>query len=322
MNSKIMLSLATVALFAVAAEATTVDVESTNFWFTATMDVVSEGWVTPSGVATNITDGIAVDTSATDPLIYTNTTVMADGYRVKARVKFVENATLPSVPSNNNATALGALTVYDGKWYGVSDDSWVPLFGTSDPTDGTSYNVTLEFKTNDVARVRYLVDGVALTNSSGVAWINRGRQYATVSKFGVAGYGDITSLSADTVSFFEITITGEALSAYDIDATTDALNAVGGNGLPKWQSIVLGIPFDTKPYFAPIQNADANKIAFTYGNVDPDKYHTGASVAFDVLSMDSIGAAGTFVTNSVAGVAEVTAPDGVKYYKATIRITK
>ena len=321
MTNKTLLSLATVAFFATTAGA--YEVESTNYWFTAEMYVAH--WTNAESGATDLEPGIAVDKASDSPILYTPVATTNDGYRVKASVRFVENATLPSVPSNNTQAALGALTIYDGKWYAVSNACWIALYGASAPEDDTTYNVTLDFKKDGVQKlVRYSVDGTVLTNAGNVAWFPRGHDEANVTKFGVAGYGDITSLSADTVSFFEITIPEGSTNAYNIAALTpDELNRVGGNGLTKWQSLVLGLPDDnTVPYIAPAQNATTNTIAFTYGNLNP-RTDTTASVVFDVYSMPSVDGATSFATNSVNGVAEVPADsNNVKYYKVKIRITK
>lgn len=337
MANKTLLSLATIAFFATTAGA--YEVESTNYWFTAAMDVNGEGWGKPSGVATNIiAGGIAVDTAADDPLIYSQTT-SADGYRVKGTFKLYANGSAPvSVHLYDSKAPLGALTAYNGKWYGVDNNAWVEICNADavTPADGNIYDVTIDFKTNGVSHyVRYSVrsEGIGsyqvLTNSSNASgWFVRGRN-DNVAKVGFAGYGELSSLSADTVSYFEITATTEQLAAAGITgAVTEAvLNENGDNGLPKWQSLVLGLKANdssSKPFVAPVQTADSDMIGFTIGNVtSASKF--GATVKFDVIELATPTATTGDVkaSNVDAGTTASFEPSaGVKYYKIKIKITK
>lgn len=335
MSNKVLFSLATVALFAATAKADTEDtyeVVSTNVWFTAG-DSADENWTQPnSGITNWVGRTVLVDTAATDPLIYTPTaaSATADGYRVKANVKFTRCESAPTVvPTNSMSAALGALAVTTNNWYGVDGDEWVPLYGLAVPVnDETLYNVTIDFKTNGVQNlVRYTVGTTVLENSSGTAWLTRGRDDAVVTKVGIAGYGELASLSGDTVSYFDIDLTADQLAAAGIETpvTADKLGAIGANGLPKWQSFVLGLDptvATSKPYIAPIQNNSASEVTFALGGVAP---MTGYKVEYAIkeVSLPTSEVAGELTYNNANATVNVAPGDSaVKYYKIKIKITK
>lgn len=331
MTNKVLLSLATVALFAATAQA--YEVVSTNAWFTADGSADTK-WTQPnSGITNWVGSTVLIDTTATDPLIYTPTaaSATADGYRVKANVKFTRCESAPTdVPSYSESAALGALAVTPDNWYGVDGDKWVPLYGLDVPVnDETSYNVTIDFKTNGVQNlVRYTVGTTVLKNSSDTAWLTRGRN-AGVAMVGLSGYGEMASLSGDTVSYFEITANTDELAAAGItgEVTEAVLNENGANGMPRWQSLVLGLTANdssSKPFVAPVQTADSDKIGFTIGNVtSASKF--GATVKFDVIELATPTATTGEVkaSNVDAGTTASFEPSaGVKYYKIKIKITK
>ena len=339
MVNKVLLSFTMVGLLAATAKATDYEVVSTNAWFTAGGSTDSKWTATTSGTTNWVGGTVTVDSAANDPLVYTPDSSAADGYRIMANVKFTRCASVPTgVPSYSDLTALGALAVTSDNWYGVNDNSWVPLYGVGVPeNDGTAYDVTIDFKTNGVYKlVRYTVGATVLTNASGVAWLTRGRDAAGVTKVGVAGYGEMTSLSGDTVSYFEITTTATAadlVAAGIIDneatpVTEAVLNETGANDLPKWQSLVLGLNANvatSKPFVAPVQTGDAGTLGFTIGNVDVAKYGTGATVTYDVIELDTPNAStgSEKATGVAAGSTATFAPSSsVKYYKIKIKITK
>ena len=349
MVNKVLLSLATVALFAATAKATGYEVVSTNAWFTAGGSTDSKWTATASGTTNWVGGTVTVDSAANDPLVYAPAAATADGYRIKANVKFTYCASAPSdVPScgADPVAALGALAIANGTWYGVQcgeSAEWVPLYGAAVPSDNSeAVDVTLDFKTNGVQKlVRYTVGTTVLTNASGVAWLTRGRDSANVTKVGIAGYGELASLSGDTVSYFEITTTATAedlVAAGIIDdeetpVTEAVLNETGANDLPKWQSLVLGLNASdstSKPFVAPVQTGNANTLGFTIGNAEIGKYGaTGATVTFDVVACNQDGSGEIVIDQASAknvpagGTATVT-PDstGVKYYKIKIKIAK
>ena len=348
MVNKVLLSFTMVGLLAATAKAT--EVVSTNAWFTATIPTTVEAanaspWTTTAGCSVSISGGAVVDTDASKPLYYTKAEQTADGYRVKARINFTVNAsvpsTLPTINSNTARAGLMAAITRPGvtNWYGVtgSEAAWNVLSGHT-PVDGTDYDITVEFKTNaTVNLVRYSVGNtVVAADGASNGWSELGVKFSP-TLFGLAGYGTIKALSADTMSYFELTVTSDALIAGGIgtdNAATiiDDLNAEGANGLPRWESLVLGLnPMDAnaKPYAAPVQTA-GNTLGFTIGNVNTAKYGSvaeGATVTFDVLEKNNQGewveASGTATGISKDGVATVT-PDSanVKYYKIKIKITK
>lgn len=345
MTNKVLLSLATVALFAVTAEAH--EVVATNAWFSATIPTTVEAansnpWTTTAGCLVSISEGVAVDTEASKPLYYTCASQTADGYRIKARVKFTVNASapsaLPTIASENARAGIMAAITTPGvtNWYGItgSTAAWNKLDGHT-PVDGTDYDITVEFKTNaTVNLVRYSVGNTVVSaEEANNGWSQLGSKF-NPTLFALAGCGTLKSLSADTMSYFELTVTDEDLTNKGISAADAAsiladLNGYGANGLPRWESLVLGLNptiATEKPYTAPVQTANGN-IGFTIGNVNTGRYiESGATVSFEVEEYSDAACTERTATDSVSAnagsTAEVAAPGSVKYYKIKIKITK
>ena len=338
MSNKFLFSLAMTGLLVATAGAdnTTTRVESTNLLFSVTASsatISGSPWTSPtSGTASRTGSTIDVDTAASDPLKYAGTFSGATRYRVTGKMTVTLNA---SVPDNNvfGATspkaALVAVADDTNKWYGWDGYSWNYLSSLSAPSEGTEYVVSIEFfVANSKLNIKYTVGSVSQT-------LEHYSDTALPSAFsvGLAGYGSFGDFAALGFEEYEVTIPEGKLEAacaamgITDGVTADKLNALGENGLTKWESIVLGLPnSSTKPYTAPVQTNNG-KLGFTIGNVDTTKYSaSGASVIFDVYEYN-IGAQtlGTKVTDtSVAAgsTAEVDAPNSVKYYKIKVKITK
>ena len=348
MSNKFLFSLAMTGLLVATAGADeTTEVVATNVWFNATVPTTVEAanlspWTTTEGCLVSISEGVAVDTEASKPLYYTCASQTADGYRIKARVKFTVNASVPSaLPTiNSNTARAGIMAAITSpgvtNWYGItgSPAAWNVLDGHT-PVDGTDYDITVEFKTNaTVNLVRYSI-GNTVVSATGAnkGWSQLGSKF-NPTLFALAGCGTLKSLSADTMSYFELTVTAEDLTAKGISSENATsiladLNGKGANGLPRWESLVLGLDPTSetaKPYTAPVQTANGN-IGFTIGNVNTDRYITSdATVSFEVEEYSDAACTERTATSSVSAnagsTAEVAAPDSVKYYKIKIKITK
>lgn len=357
MTTKTLLSLAMVGLFAATAKVEAYEVVATNAWFTASLPesaTPGASWTKSEGCVIVVNDAVTFDTTMNAPLYWSETAKTADGYCVKSRVKVVLNATAPSecptaisesvVKGSLIPTAVAfADPSQTSSWYGLTGDSaWTQLSGCA-PLEGNMYDLMIEFKTNATHNcVRY---SAKLSSESsytvlGAGWYERsskGSGQYNPTKFGFSGSGELAALSADTVSYFEITAAAEKLVEAGIIAdagqpvTEAVLNETGANGLPKWQSLVLGLKANvatSKPYTAPVQTS-SNTLGFTIGNVDTSKYgETGATVTFDVVECNSDGTGETTIAEETAknvaagSTAEVAAPGSVKYYKIKIKITK
>jgi len=335
MNSKIMLSLATIALFVATAQAT-YTVETTNHWFSvdaSEANLSATEWIKPSGCEATVNTTINVDTAIGNPLTYTNTVLSGcSKYRITGTLTNVtRNATVPTQADFGEKLPVASLVAVaaDNKWYGwhltnAVDGAWVQLDGDGPTADGTEASFTIKVTG---ANVIYTVGSASgtLTNAKGTS---------LSGAFGLAGYGSFGDFGAVGFEEFELTVSSDNLVAAGISTNNEAailagLNADGANRLPRWQSLVLGLdPTDASavPYIAPVQTAN-NKLGFTIGNVNTSKYGvTGANVKFDVFEYSNAAAtegASHVVTNQVAGAtAEVTAPTAVKYYKIKIKIER
>ena len=345
MATKTLLSLATVSLLAFAAKADTqYTVETTNSWFSVkAADPLTSNW--SGATPTSENDLINVDTEAGSPALYTapTTAPRASRYRVTGNMTVTLNAGVPAntvFGGNSPKAALVAVAGSPNKWYGWDGDSWEDLSSedpslgiNTPPVEGDPYNVAIEFFVEDShLKIKYIVGDESCTVQHSILTT---LLPSTLTQVGLAGYGSFGDFGALGFDSVEVTIDAgkEAAvkAALGIDEgdeiTPAALNEVGKNGLTKWQSLVLGIGPNatTKPYTAPVQTAEGNKLGFAIGNYGTPL--VDGNVTFDVYECDAQGVISkekeTPVGSANAGLtAEVTAPpanDGVKYYKIKIK---
>ena len=334
MPNKVLLSLATVAFFAATAKATTV--ETTNSWFTTA--AVAVNWTGDGVVVSNGTDVVCVDTAADNAATNSISAMPSGVSNVRITGRIANLCLNASVPAEYSGTLPQAsITAVDGDtdaWYvwhctNPTQGAWVQMTGAT-PEEGNPYGITIEFKNG---YVRYAVDGTWLTNNEN-QWITNAQDFAAITKVGLAGFGQFGKVAGLTFESFEVNVNTETLtdagfSAEDAETILAGLNEKGANGLPRWQSLVLGLNptiATEKPYTAPVQTANGN-IGFTIGNVNTDKYITSdATVSFEVEEYSDAACTERTDTSSVSAnagsTAEVAAPNGVKYYKIKIKITK
>ena len=336
MSNKMLLSLATVALFAATAQATTV--ETTKPWFTTAADEAN--WTGDGVVVSNGTDVVCVDTAADNAATNSISAVPSGVSNVRITGRIANLCLSASVPAEySDPLPQASITAVDeetdASWYvwhctNETHGAWVQMTNNTALAENGSYNITIEFKNG---YVRYAVDGTWLTNNEN-PWITNAQNFAAITRVGLAGFGQFGEVAGLTFEEFEITIDPEDsdfVAKYGLDITGEsdatavkaALDAVGDNGYPKWQSIVLGLKDSaSQPYIAPVQNTDPNKVTLSLGGVSPKEDY---NVTYEVETYNSLGGVRQATTGTInAGSTVDVTPDNsaVKYYKIKIKITK
>lgn len=338
MTNKVLLSLATVALFAATAQAdaTAYAVETTNSWFTTA--AVAENWTGEGVVVSNGTGVVCVDTAADNAATNSISAVPSGVSNVRITGRIANLCLNASVPAEYSGTLpQAAITAVDEEtdaWYvwhctNTTQGAWVKMTGAT-PEEDDACNITIEFKNG---YVRYAVGGTWLPNVAN-SWITNAQNFAAITRVGLAGFGQFGEVAGLTFEEFEITIDPEDsafVAKYGLDITGEsdatavkaALDAVGDNGYPKWQSIVLGLKDSaSQPYIAPVQNTDPNKVTLSLGGVSPEEDY---NVTYEVETYNSLGGVRQATTGTInAGSTVDVTPDNsaVKYYKIKIKITK
>lgn len=329
MSNKVLLSLATVALFAATAQATNYAVETTNSWFTTVAD--ADNWTGEGVVVTNGTDVVCVDTAADNAATNSISAVPTGVSNVRITGRIANLCLNASVPAEYSGTlpqaSITAVDEATDAWYvwhctNTTQGAWVKMTGATAPVENGNYNITIEFKNG---YVRYAVGNAWLENNAN-SWITNAQNFAAITKVGLAGFGQFGEVAGLTFESFEVTVSDADLTKYGIDKAGDVatqLNERGSNGYPKWQSIVLGLKDSvSQPYLAPVQNTDPGKVTLSLGGVSPKE---GYNVTYEVETYNSLGGERQATTETInaGGTVDVT-PDNsaVKYYKIKIKITK
>lgn len=335
MTTKTLLSLATVALLAATAQATTV--ESTTEWLdvdASAANLDGTGWTKPSaGTATRDAETINVDTAIGDPLKYTKAAPSGcTSYRITGTLSSVTlNATVPTQSDFGGTLPVASLVaVADNKWYGwhltgESAGAWVALTGDGPTEDGNPASFTIKVTTN---KVSYTVG----TTVSGTFDNAKGTELSGV--VGLAGFGSFGDFSAVGLEEFEMVVPEEKVAAVTramgiSDMKAETLNTEGANGLTVWESIVLGLDSPAAvPYTAPVQVPDEDGktyLGFKIGNANAADYGVSGSTA--KFTVYECYANGNPVENgdesdetAAGGTAKIEAnSSGVKYYKIKIK---
>lgn len=335
MSNKVLLSLATVALFAATAkaDATGYTVESTNSWFsiTAASEDFSAGWSSTPSIEDSL---IKIDTTADAPVKYTpaNDSPVQDKptatrYRVTGSMEVTLNASVPAADVFGETVPKAALVAVAGdpnKWYAWQTNAvsgtWVEMSGHT-PIEGTTYTNTIEFTSTTVS---YKVNGTQLETAgespSSTLDTVEGTSIASV---GLAGFGSFGDFSAVGYEEFEVTVSDADLAKYGIDSEKDMaaeLNAPGANGYPKWQSIVLGLKDSaSQPYLVPVQNATTDTLSIKLGGVNLAE---GYTVSYAVEEVATPNTAMSSSPNYNSPTSVNLDAGAVKYYKIKIKITK
>ena len=353
MTNKVLLSLATVALFAATAKAASYQTESSNNWVTVTAasavipDASNDTWVIPSsGRASRTGSYIDTDTGVADPLKYILSGVDALGpttIRITGQIQdIVLHASAPA--SYSGATlpqaAIGATA---SAWYAwhcttAQEGSWVEMTGVAAPNENDDPVITIEFKAN---YVRYGVGatptwlthtGDDVTDASG--WMTNAMTFTAMNAIGLAGYGHFGDINGFAVKTITIDTTDEALSAAIAAEKFAAITGENidqkaeGATLTRRQAIILGMDSETtEPFVAPVQTSGVNagNLGFKIGNANIGKYGADAAyTTFEVYELDSLDDATPTQKASAeaGGTAYVPTPSvegGVKYYKIKIK---
>lgn len=308
-------------------------------------------WAGATEQASIVSSKIALDTDQDNPLTFDPEAELPTGV-VSYRVDAVMVPTLyASNPTNYTGTvpfaAIAAVDAETDYWYGWDgEDGWQMLYGHT-PVEGTAVDLTIEFGTDtSVGKrfVRYSINGTPLTTTDGGAVSNLYHSSETslpfLTKIALAGYGSFGNFSAagvktsttvtiDTSSAALDDMLGITVSESTPAQIVAALNEVGKNDLPKWQSLALGInpTTTTRPYVAPVQTGGdkAEKLGFQIGNYGTPLVG-GSKVQFDVVEYSDAACTtptARRVDNTDAGsTAYIEAPaanGGVKYYKIKIK---
>ena len=130
-------------------------------------------------------------------------------------------------------------------------------------------------------------------------------------------------VKADSVNKGYVAVSNVWLSAESI-TTVGELNADGANGLPRWQSYVLGLDpskAGDKPYLVPIQTAEAGKMDVGLGGTRPGNSATG--VKYAVVECDAVDGSvdGAAADTAPDATTEETLPGSVKYYRLKLELT-
>ena len=308
-----LLSLATVALFAATAKADSYSFESTNSWL---------------NVSKNIVVDTAIDTPTQEPIQLDDlnpTSVRITG----AITNLICNASAPAdnvFSDSENGLPQASITATSAGWYGwhctnASAGVWVELTDLDAPTEGYDYLVNIEFSESGVR------SGIGAEPTTWSEWQTNAKDFKTIANVGFAGYGTFTNYCGMAVKTVTVIADAEHLpegmtitSAGDLDTV---LEGEGQNGLTKRQTIQLGLPSVTaKPFTAPVQTTDSGKLGFTIGNVVKEavkgyvtytvEEYTDAGCTVPTENVSAETPAGDQATMNAVS-------DGVRYYKIKIK---
>lgn len=347
MTTKTLLSLATVSLLALAAQATdTYSVDERTVWFNENIagsptSTPTDGAysATPTFAGSGSDQYISLDTAANSPLYFTPPSgtlpTGAKTYLFEVTIKSLTLCASTPTVSGSPYASIAAVAGTSNKWYGWDGDSWEDLSSgiTTAPAEGSSYNIAIELyldgSNGNKLTIKYTVgaQSATLVHSSNATTL------PSLTKVGFAGYGQFQNFSGSGVkSTLSVTTTkteAELIAAgLDVAAgqtVAQALNSEGANGLPQWQSLALGIDprSTTKPYTAPVQTSNGN-LGFAIGNYGTPSVN--ATVKVDVYKCATVG--GTYTratTDDTQGDSEnnytaTVTPEssGVMYYKIKI----
>ena len=351
MTNKVLLSLATVALFAATAKADSYQTESSTNWVTVTAasavipDATGDTWVIPSsGRASRTGSYIDTDTGVADPLKYILSGVDALGpttIRITGQIQdIVLHASAPD-PYSGAILPQAAIGATASAWYAwhctaAQEGSWVEMTGVAAPNENDDPVITIEFKAN---YVRYGIGDTPtwltcneVTDSNG--WMDNAKTFTDISAIGLAGYGHFGDINGFAVKTITINTTDAVLTAA-IDAGKFAAiteenidQKAEGATLTRRQAIILGMDSEkTEPFVAPVQTSGVNagNLGFKIGNANIGKYGADAAyTTFEVYELDSLNddTPTQKASAEAGGTAYVPTPsveDGVKYYKIKIK---
>jgi hypothetical protein len=347
MTTKTLLSLATVSLLALTAQATTYSVDERTVWFDENIASAEETLdpedgdysATPTYAVEGDTDNryISLDTAANSPLLFTPSGALPTGastYLFEVTIKSLTLcASTPTVSGTPVASIAAVAGTPSNKWYGWDGNSWEDLSSgiATAPAEGRSYNIAIELYLDGSNENKLTIKYTVGSESKTLVHSSEEDSLPSLTKVGFAGYSQFQNFSGSGVkSTFSVTTTKteDQLKAAGLDVAAgqtvaQALNSTGSNGLPQWQSLALGISpsTTTKPYTAPVQTNNGT-LGFTIGNYGTPSVN--GNVTFDVYECNAQGViSGSRVGYANAGsTAEVTAPTanaGVKYYKIKIK---
>ena len=305
MTNKVLLSLATVALFAVTAQA--------DYSFESTSNLFNES------------ENIAVDRAISDPRLETiELAAIANLNPTSVRITgAITNLILTAeTPANTvfagSAMPQAAITATSSNWCGwhctgASAGEWVALTGLDAPNEGSDYLVNIEFKDG---YVRYGIGAEPTWDSNG--WITNAMNFAIIANVGFAGYGTFTNYCGMAVKTVTITTLPDGVTPEEAGS-----NAELDNGLTVSQTVLLGLnSASTKPFTAPVQTTEPGKLGFTIGNVVSENVKGYVTYTVEEYNdAECTDGTGNVSAETAAGdQATMNAvSDGVRYYKIKIK---
>lgn len=307
MTNKVLLSLATVALFAATAQADSYSFESTNSWL-------------------NISDDIVVDSAINNPT--QRTISLGDLNPTSVRItgaitNLILNAAAPAAYTGTlpqaSITAVDAEPDYWYGWHCTSEGGeWVALTDLDAPAEGNDYLVNIEFKDG---YVRYGIGAEPTWASNGSdGWITNAMNFASITKVGFAGYGTFTNYCGMAVK--TVTVTAADLPN-NVSPAQAASNATLDNGLTVSQTVLLGLnSASTKPFTAPVQTTESGKLGFTIGNVVSENVKGYVTYTVEEYSDAACNSPTGNKSDETAAGDQATmnaVSDGVRYYKIKIK---
>ena len=231
-----------------------------------------------------------------------------------------ENAAIPSgsniTISDPGEKATGTITVHSGTT--VKVDTTVAQF---DPATNGVYTIPLKTSggtvvvnlPTDVAQYKEVASNVVTASGIDVAIHTRSDIVTATAPDGTKA---LSKNETKLREFLNTYANAEYVASNATSATlATALQASGGNGIPLWESYVLGIaPTDSiAPVTAPAGDTDANNITLAIPAIDPANYSGDYSVLYQV-----VGTSGSVAETNSPHAVKVPLTTGTYTIKATL----
>lgn len=237
-----------------------------------------------------------------------------------AAASVIDRECVIALDSDINARKLRFLAKADGEYQELTD-GWVENSASSELITTLSFAGYTEIAA---------FSGIGVSATYGIGETTYGTFAAAVAAARSAGNGTVmTPVKIGGVDVASANIPFAWMDANMNDVTDEEeLNANGANGIPLWQSYVLGyekVTADSKPVVQPEQDASADVVSFSIGNVEVNR-EAGVPVKYRVNTYANPNdptptAEGVFVDESVSKATADLPPSnvGVMYYKMEIK---
>lgn len=286
---------------------------STNDWFTASVSTYNEGtlpvgsgWTSGVDDASTVTSGHVIQLDTAGELLQF-TPAEPSGTGTNAYVDLsIQFAAADMAPNISGVSAPQAsLAVLDDNgtltYIAYVGGSWVPLAGVSPDTNSfVDVRIEMDYASDNAPLVRYLIGGVALTNS-GNEWLALSSAVSTktITNIGFLGSGSVGNFSGKRIveveiAAFHVSINGTDTPIVIADtwiadnvgagATPDQVNAYlaqdAANGQKKWKNYVLGVADNAPLYVDATQDGGANVMRISLNPTPSVVAAAGIAVAY------------------------------------------